>query len=98
MHTRLWTFSTGEVTSWRGTLLPKKKRKSEDQSRAVRCIVIGRFDPGRCVAVRNKFRLFVMVAAFAASQTLSMAQSDTTPPTLVALSLDRKSTRLSSSH
>jgi hypothetical protein len=36
--------------------------------------------------VRNSFRLFVMVAAAAASQTLSMAQSDTTPPTLVTLS------------
>src|ERR1022692_911942 len=40
----------------------------------------------RCVAVRNRFRLFVMVAAFAGLQTPSMAQSDTTPPTLVALS------------
>jgi Dockerin type I domain len=36
--------------------------------------------------VRNSFRLFVIVVASAASQTLSMAQSDTTPPTLVALS------------
>jgi hypothetical protein len=32
------------------------------------------------------FRFFVIAAAFAASQTLSMAQSDTTPPALVALS------------
>ena len=45
--------------------------------------------------MRNKFRLFVMVAAFAASQTLSMAQSDTTPPTLVALSFSAASVNVS---
>jgi hypothetical protein len=41
------------------------------------------------------FRLFVMVAAFAASQTLSMAQSDTTPPSLVALSFSAASVNVS---
>ncbi len=46
--------------------------------------------------MRNGFRLFVMVTAFAASQTLSMAQSDdTTPPTLTALSFSATSVNVS---
>ena len=45
--------------------------------------------------MRNSFRFLVMVAAFAASQTLSMAQSDTTPPTLVALSFSAPSVNVS---
>ena len=45
--------------------------------------------------MRNSSRLFAIVAAFAASQTLSMAQSDTTPPTLVALSFSAASVDVS---
>ena len=45
--------------------------------------------------MRNSFRLFVMVVAVAASQTLSMAQSDTTPPSLVALSFSAASVNVS---
>ncbi len=41
------------------------------------------------------FRLFTMIIAFAASQMLSMAQSDTTPPTLVALSFSAASLNVS---
>lgn len=47
------------------------------------------------MSVQNGFRLFVMVAAFAASQTPSMAQSDTTPPTLVALSFSASTVNVS---
>lgn len=44
----------------------------------------------------NGFRLFTVVAAFAAAQTLSMAQSDdTTPPTLVTLSFSTASVNVS---
>src|ERR1035437_5512267 len=45
--------------------------------------------------MKINFRLSVMVTAFAASQTLSMAQSDTTPPTLVALSFSASSVDVS---
>jgi len=38
------------------------------------------------VTVPTRFSLFLMIAAFAVPQTLLMGQSDTTPPTLVALS------------
>jgi hypothetical protein len=41
--------------------------------------------------MKNGVRFFAIVAALAASQTLSMAQSDTTPPTLVALSFGASS-------
>jgi Dockerin type I domain len=41
------------------------------------------------------FRLLIIVISFAASQTLSMAQSDTTPPSLVALSLGASSVNVS---
>jgi len=41
------------------------------------------------------FRPFVMIAAFAVSQMLSMAQSDTTPPSLVALSFSAASVNVS---
>src|SRR5664280_220530 len=52
-------------------------------------------DPGRCVAVRNSLRLFAILAAFAASQTLLMAQSDTTPPSLITLSFSAASVNVS---
>ena len=45
--------------------------------------------------MRNSLRLFAMLAAFAASQTPSMAQSDTTPPSLVTLSFSAASVNVS---
>lgn len=43
----------------------------------------------------KSIRCFGMVAAYAASQTLSMAQSDTTPPTLIALSFSASNVNVS---
>jgi hypothetical protein len=46
-------------------------------------------------SARYSFRLFVLLAACAASSTLSMAQSDTTPPSLTSLSFSAGSVNVS---
>ncbi len=47
--------------------------------------------------MRTNSRLFVLIAAFVISDTVAIAQSDTTPPTLTALSLSASNLDVSSS-